>query len=1670
MIKEKEDEHVKKRMLALLVCLGMLLCIPLAVAGAQGTAQTYLALGDSITTGEGLGEDELSFAQMVAEGHSYILDDTLAKNGATTLDVLNSLAEPANAAKLAQADVITLTVGGNDLMGALYSYLTAQYNAQPGVETELSVEEMQEKLMNADLMTLAFALGVLPDFAQSAEAAEALQSFSTQFGQIVAGVKAANPDVVLIVANQYNPYSHTGAGLTGQQAVWAGILSSSFEAGVTALNAAIQLVSTQTGCLVADAYSVFAAAGENPCNATFATSPINLDFHPNAYGHTLLAEAVETVLPMEQPEQTEGVNVGGLALISDGVPVYAVTSSLGKVTAATEGDSWNVKYDGQTLTLKDATVLGGNYGVRSYGGLTLELVGDNKVGTLGGGELVYGVYVDGNLTIQGSGSLSAAAAKVSWEDGSSYGMYTVGDLTVTGGSISVLGGAGDYSFGIYTGGSLTVEAPAQVSAVGGASVLDSIGICAKDGTLTISGGTVNAAGGSCIGEYWGISSGLYTIHGDTVISGGTVVATGEVADYWSTGIRSGAKLVVTGGSITASAVGTDDSSSSNFGIYSYNQVEITGTPTIYASCDDENQVGIYVYDGDITLNGEKQILDSGVLNIQEGKVISGIRTNRILVVNGVDVLTAENYTVACGDGAAVYDPESGVLTLTDAVIDTPFREPDSRWANYAGIYSDLETPVIIALRGQNSIVTSGLYHGVRTMGDLIIRGDGALEIFEQNDPMVAINTGGNLTLEGGELALDVTYYGVYVEGRLNITGGKLDINCGGDSYTDRCLYICNGMSMSGGVVTLQYGVSSAIYMEKGGLEISGGELRGLSEEVDPSGISMMRDGCSITGGIVDFAGSFSIYNIDECETALSVTGGELKVTARRLGLNIFYGTLSIGGDANVTAVTVEEGGLSGYAPEIQVNGVSGYLADSALLEVKDGQIVSGLHLSTVFVNGTDLLLAENHTVACGGGTAVYDPEAGVLTLKDAEITTGYTFNNTKFKTVSGGIVSDGNLTLVLEGSSTISGGLYYGVYSKNALTVQGDGALTVTADGYGIAANRDLNLAGGTLIVRADGGLRNDPEDWLYEEYFAALASTGGTVKITGGSIEADAVGGEYRSVFAYYNVSITGGTLNASLTLPADQESTRCAALTAYNGNLSIQGGTVTITAQGESLFGIKGGNTNITGGTVTVTAEGANSAGIYLWSNNLLTISGAKTVVSVSGTSVGMEGNLTLNGGTATVTATDGVALNLYTGGLELKTDAKLTLSGPVAICLMDGEHNVAVEEVLRLPKGSLPDGYELSKLTAANESGEDVYIYTVSKTGEEPSYDAATGSLTGAATELTIYVAGGSSSGGSYGGSGNKTETTTNPDGSTTTTVTKPDGTVTETTNCPDGSSSSTVTAGETSASETQVSLSQERLDSTQSNTVSLPMSAVTAAAESEKAPTVTVKLPSSEAAQVEIPVAGVTAGTVAVLVKEDGSETVIQTSLPTAQGVVLTAHDGDTFKIVDNSKTFTDVEATHWGADDVAFVSSRELFSGTSESTFSPELTMSRGMALTLLARFDGVDTSGGDTWYEVGRQWAMEEGISDGTNMDADLTREQLATMLCRYAQYKGYDVEAGESADLQNFPDGGETSDFAVSALQWACGAGIINGKGDGTLAPAGTATRVEAAAMFMRFCQWIAG
>lgn len=173
--------------------------------------------------------------------------------------------------------------------------------------------------------------------------------------------------------------------------------------------------------------------------------------------------------------------------------------------------------------------------------------------------------------------------------------------------------------------------------------------------------------------------------------------------------------------------------------------------------------------------------------------------------------------------------------------------------------------------------------------------------------------------------------------------------------------------------------------------------------------------------------------------------------------------------------------------------------------------------------------------------------------------------------------------------------------------------------------------------------------------------------------------------------------------------------------------------------------------------------------------------------------------------------------------------------------------------------------------------------------------------------------------------------------------------------------------------------------------------------------------------------------------------------------------DNLSVVKSS--FKDVSSDDWYFDAVEYVNAEGLMGGVGGKLFAPEANTSGAMLATILARMDGVNTTGGATWYEKGAAWAAEKGLSDSANLAGDITREQVVVMLYRYAQLKGYDVSVGESTNILSYTDAQAVSEEAVPAMQWACGAGIIQGSGN-QLNPGTNVSRSVLAVILKQFCE----
>lgn len=240
-----------------------------------------------------------------------------------------------------------------------------------------------------------------------------------------------------------------------------------------------------------------------------------------------------------------------------------------------------------------------------------------------------------------------------------------------------------------------------------------------------------------------------------------------------------------------------------------------------------------------------------------------------------------------------------------------------------------------------------------------------------------------------------------------------------------------------------------------------------------------------------------------------------------------------------------------------------------------------------------------------------------------------------------------------------------------------------------------------------------------------------------------------------------------------------------------------------------------------------------------------------------------------------------------------------------------------------------------------------------------------------------------------------------------------------------------------------------------------------------PVAKVELPrNTTGAVATIPTDKLGEGNVLVIVKADGTEEILKKSLVDGETASALLNGSATVKLVDNTKSFTDT-ANHWAGDSIAFVTSHELFQGTAEGTFSPDAPMNRAMLATVLYRLEDAEASGGnpfadvtaDTWYTDAVTWASANQIVSGTGNgfapDRDLSRQELVTMLYRYAKSVGMDTD--KTTDLDGYADAAEVADWAVEAMAWAVKSGLIAGRGGAVLAPEGTATRAEVATILQR-------
>ena len=757
--------------------------------------------------------------------------------------------------------------------------------------------------------------------------------------------------------------------------------------------------------------------------------------------------------------------------------------------------------------------------------------------------------------------------------------------------------------------------------------------------------------------------------------------------------------------------------------------------------------------------------------------------------------------------------------------------------------------------------------------------------------------------------------------------------------------------------------------------------------------------------------------------------------------------------ANATLVTLTDssatakGKYTGYeidGTDVSITAAGTYVfsgdCDNGSITVKKG--VTGV---TIVLNGLTLTNDDSAAITLNK-TAEASLIAAAGTTNTVADTEGSSDENAAVKVKSGA-----SLSISGTGTLTVDGNAKNGIKgAADAVITVAEVKLNINAANDGLSCDDELNITGGTLSITAGG------------DAVKASPDTGDT---------------DNPDTTSLGNVTISGGTL----TLNATEDGIQA------DGDLTISGGTFHVKTNGghttaltddsASCKGFKAGKTlTVTGGTVNV-----DSADDALHAGTDVTISGGTLTLATGDDGVHADNDLVIGTKGASSTSTPRINITASYEGLEGTTVN--VYSGDIDVAASDDGVNAASSTL-----GERSDKY------AINIAGGDLYIDAgsdgldsnndinitggkVEVYGADAVMDAAIdydgtftlsgGTLFGAGMEPSAgtqaYIAVGetSPSGGGMGGdpngqgggqgmtpptdangtNGNRPTPPGDANGST-------DGTFTPPTK-PSGGKADGKPSGNLPNRESALGIKEGSVITVQDSS---GKTLCTATALGSMSSVIFSSADIKEGETYTVLVDGTSVGTAEAKLGTTDSSSSMSTFKPGQGG--QPNQNGSQATV----GSFKDVPQNSWFASAVQYVTSSSLMNGTSTTAFSPSATMSRGMLMTVLARYAGESTEGGTVWYEKGMNWAKNKGISDGSAPNRNSTREQLAAMLYRYAG------EPDGAADLSAYTDAGSVSAYAEKAVQWCVKNGILTGKTSSTLAPKATATRAECAAMLQRF------
>lgn len=752
--------------------------------------------------------------------------------------------------------------------------------------------------------------------------------------------------------------------------------------------------------------------------------------------------------------------------------------------------------------------------------------------------------------------------------------------------------------------------------------------------------------------------------------------------------------------------------------------------------------------------------------------------------------------------------------------------------------------------------------------------------------------------------------------------------------------------------------------------------------------------------------------------------------------------------ANATLVTLTDsaakasGKYTGYeidGTDVSITAAGTYVfsgdCDNGSITVKKG--VTGV---TIVLNGLTLTNDDSAAITLNK-TAEASLIAAAGTTNTVADTAGSNDENAAVKVKSGA-----SLSISGTGTLTVDGNTKNGIKgAADAVITVAEVKLNINAADDGLSCDDELNIIGGTLSITAGGdAVKASPDTGDTEN---PDTTSLGNVTISGGTLTLNSAA---DGIQADGDLTISGGTFhvktNGGHTTALTDDSASCKGFKA-GGALTVTGGTLTVDSADDALHA--GTDVTISGGTLTLAAgDDAVHADNDLVIGAKGSSSTATPKISITASYEGLEGTtVTVYSGDIDVVASD--------DGVNAASSTLGEHSDKYAISIAGGD--------LYIDAGS--DG--LDSNNDINITGGKVEVY-----GADAMMDAAIdydgtftlsgGTLFGAGMEPSAgtqaYIAVGetSPSGGGMGGGQGMTppgDANGSADGNRPTPPsfsgnTSTDGTFTPPTK-PSGGKADGKPSGNLPNRESALGIKEGSVITVQDSS---GKTLYTATALGSMSSVIFSSADIKEGETYTVLVDGTSVGTAEAKLGTTDSSSSNSTFKPGQGG--QPDQNGSQATV----GSFKDVPQNSWYASAVQYVTSNSLMNGTSTTAFSPSATMSRGMLMTVLARYAGESTEGGTVWYEKGMNWAKNKGISDGSAPNANITREQLAAMLYRYAG------EPDGAADLSAYTDAGSVSAYAEKAVQWCVKNGILTGKTSSTLAPKATATRAECAAMLQRF------